>query len=154
MKTFREWTMADVEAHQSRVGKRELAPVLAPVQGKPLVQVFAEEEAKAEFGFKPSTDEQKLNKTERAFLSYLRAKYDWVGVQSLTLKLGDDCRYTPDFWTVHFGRMTAWEVKGFWRDDAKAKIKIASRQFRMFDFCVVMKRKGVKGDWEVTEVKS
>src|ERR1051326_3404515 len=72
-----------------------------------------------------STDEAKLNKTERAYLSILRTeRYSWIGIQCLTLKLADDCRYTPDLITIHTGLVQAREVKGFWRDDAKVKIKV------------------------------
>ena len=86
-----------------------------------------------------SKDVQKLNKTERAFLEYLRREHRWIGVQCLTLKLGDDCRYTPDLWTHGSDGFTAWEVKGFWRDDAKVKIKVAARIYPMIRFIVVSK---------------
>ncbi len=86
-----------------------------------------------------SKDVQKLNKTERAFYEQLCREHRWVGVQCLTLKLGDDCRYTPDLWTHGNDGFTAWEVKGFWRDDAKVKIKVAARMYPMLRFIVVTK---------------
>lgn len=92
----------------------------------------------------PSTDESKLNKTERAWLHQLRLTHppENLGIQSHTLKLADDTRYTPDFWTIDAnGQLFFWEVKGFWRDDAKVKIKVAARQFRHFRFIVVTKTK-------------
>lgn len=98
-----------------------------------------------------STDEQRLNKTERAWLRILRVQYSTViHVQDITLKLADDCRYTPDFWFVDGGQIMIHEVKGFFRDDAKVKIKVAARLFLAFNFFVVMK---VKGDWQITPVK-
>lgn len=52
-------------------------------------------------------------------------------VQGLTLLLAPQCRYTPDFWTVNTdGTLTAWEVKGFWRDDARVKLKVAADKYR------------------------
>lgn len=104
---------------------------------------------------RPSTDVQKLNKTERAYYDLLEAgrkfgRYDWVGVQSITLKLGDDCRYTPDLWTLANGILDAHEVKGFWRDDAKVKIKTAARMYPFIRFYVVS-RQG--GQWKSEEVK-
>ncbi len=99
-----------------------------------------------------STDEQKLNKTERAYLAVLRARgYPWIGIQNVTLKLGDDCRFTPDFSFVDpGGRMTFVDVKGFQRDDALVKIKAAARQFAWALFQIVS-RDG--NGWEIKEVK-
>lgn len=91
-----------------------------------------------------STDESKLNKTERAWLRQLRLTHPetHLGIQSITLKLADDCRYTPDFWTIDpKGQFFFWEVKGFFRDDAKVKIKVAARQFRWARFVLVTKDK-------------
>lgn len=100
-----------------------------------------------------STDEEKLNKLEVAWLRELRLLFpaEAIGVQSITLKLGNDTRYTPDFWTVDVnGQLTFWETKGFFRDDAKVKIKIAARQFRYFRFVLVEKK---KGEWIETPIK-
>lgn len=100
----------------------------------------------------PSTDERKLNKTERAYLDYLRAlNPQWLGIQNITLKLGYDTRYTPDFFGIDtLGVIHAREVKGFWRDDAKVKIKVAARLFPWIKFTVAMK---TKTGWSHTEVK-
>lgn len=106
----------------------------------------------------PTTDHAKLNKTEAAYYSYLKTVRDaagiyvWVGTpQCITLKLGDDCRYTPDFFAInHGGEMLAFEVKGFWRDDAKVKIKVAARIFPFIRFQVVMKN---KDQWSHTPIK-
>jgi len=108
-----------------------------------------------------STDEEKLNKTERAYLANLRAiGYDWIGIQCITLKLGDDCRYTPDLWTMDNlhsdipmarGRLVAREVKGFMRDDALVKIKVAARMFPFIVFVLVRRQKS--GGWETQIVK-
>lgn len=98
-----------------------------------------------------STDEEKLNRTERAYLARLRCLYPHVGVQNITLKLGDDCRYTPDFSVLdENGRFVFHEVKGFLRDDALVKLKVAARQFRMFHFVLV--RKNGTG-WDLTGIK-
>ena len=99
-----------------------------------------------------STDEAKLNKTERAFLNWVRTlPHTWIGVQSITLKLADDCRYTPDVvavWTT--GTITFYEVKGFWRDDARVKIKVAARMFLWAKFIAVQR---IKGEWKFEEIK-
>jgi hypothetical protein len=130
--------------------------VVALNQGKTLMEVFAEEragplvpskpgdpEAAIKVDMSPSTDEQKLNKTERAYLALLRRQgHQWVGVQNVTLKLGDDCRYTPDFTVINAeGKLLALEVKGFFRDDAKVKVKVAARLYPFIKFYVVRKEK-------------
>jgi hypothetical protein len=104
-----------------------------------------------------SHDVAKLNKIERAFWDHLNAGnklglYWYVGAQNITLKLADDCRYTPDFVTVsaHGGRLIAYEVKGFWRDDAKVKIKVAARLFPWIQFIVVTRK---KGNWSQEAVR-
>ena len=97
----------------------------------------------------PQTPEDRLNKTEREFLSRLRndvyGHMQHIGIQSLTLQLGFDCRYTPDFWTrMQGGDFRLWEVKGFMRDDARVKLHAAARMFPFWTFVLVQK---VKGEW-------
>lgn len=103
-----------------------------------------------------------MNKTEQAFNDYLQRILDrheifTFAFEPVTFKLAKDCRYTPDF-LVHElnGHITFYEVKGFWTDDAKVKVKVASEKFPMFRFVVVKKR--TKADaikhgspWEMLE---
>lgn len=88
-----------------------------------------------------STDEAKLNKTERAWLEHMRLSLPTfhIGIQNVTLKIGDDCRYTPDFLCVGEGCIVFYEVKGFWRDDARVKIKVAARMFPWARFVAVQR---------------
>jgi len=110
--------------------------------------------ARPSFQIRPTTDEQKLNKTERAFLEFLRSRdTGWIGVQNVTLKIGDDCRYTPDFLVITQGwepPVVFYECKGFWRDDARVKIKVAARQFPWAKFIAVQR---IKGQWRFEEIK-
>jgi hypothetical protein len=76
-----------------------------------------------------------MNGTEKAFADSL-SKQTLAGeivrwtFESVTLKLGDNCRYTPDFYVLMSdGSVTFYEVKGFWRDDARVKIKAAASKF-------------------------
>ena len=100
----------------------------------------------------PSTDEQNLNKTERAYLGYLRSLNPmWLGIQCIKLKLADNTTYTPDFWTIsNGGVLHALEVKGFWRDDARVKIKVAARQYPWARFTAASK---TKHGWTHEEIK-
>ncbi len=57
------------------------------------------------------------------------------GFEDITLRLGEDCRYTPDFWFLGDGDvLTFAEVKGFWRDDARVKIRVAAERYPQFRF--------------------
>lgn len=93
-------------------------------------------------------DEAKLNKTERAFLAYLRMlKVPHVHIQAISLKLAHDCRLTVDFtYLDENGRCTFVDVKGFQREDALIKMKVAARTFPGFRFCIV-KRNGSGWKW-------
>lgn len=101
---------------------------------------------------KPSTDEGELNKWERDYLAHMRALLiPWIGIQCITFKLAHDTRITPDFSYVDFeGRMTMVDVKGWQREDALIKMRVAARQFPMFDWQIVKK---TKDGWDVTKVK-
>ena len=94
-----------------------------------------------------------LNKTERAFLGHLKRQDCGARVyaQSITLKLGNGVRYTPDFVAVAPGDyFHAYEVKGFMRDDAAVKLKVAASTYRWIKFHLVTKRKG--GGWDIQAV--
>lgn len=91
-----------------------------------------------------------MNKTEARYAQYLEAQkaigaIAWYRFEAITLKLATDTRYTPDFFVMtNTGAFQAHEVKGFWRDDAKVKLKIASEQYP-FEFIAVFAEKG--GQW-------
>jgi hypothetical protein len=100
-----------------------------------------------------TTDEQRLNKTERRWLDVLRSRnFVGLGIQSLTLKLGHDCRYTPDFITCDVaGLVTLWEVKGPWiYEKAMYKPRTAARQFPWFRFVLAQWK---TGQWTETLIK-
>ena len=103
-----------------------------------------------------STDEAKLNKTERAYLAVLRANgsHLWIGVQNITLKLADDTRLTPDFsYVTKEGRMVFIDVKGFQREDALIKMKVAAREFLWAQFVIVKRESGIFGNWSERVLK-
>lgn len=93
----------------------------------------------------------KLNKTEAAFEAYLRGFYnaDKIGVQDITLHLGNGVRYTPDF---HIAGHTYYEVKGYMRDDAAVKLKVAAAKFDFFEFFLVFRDKAAPSGWRIERV--
>lgn len=97
-----------------------------------------------------------LNKTERAFKEWLEisgfAYLEKIHVQAITLRIANGCRYTPDFivQSVRAG-LVAYEVKGFMRDDAAVKLKVAATAYQWIKFNLVTRGKG--GTWNVQEVQ-
>ena len=104
-----------------------------------------------------TTQRTTMNKTEAAFHAHLSLQQKagvWVhiGFEEITLLLGFRCRYTPDFHVVASdGAVTFFEVKGFWRDDARVKIKTAACRYWMYRFCAVKK---AKTGWRYEEIKN
>lgn len=80
---------------------------------------------------KPGT----MNKTEAAYAATLEALkhaglVQWYRFEGIKLRLAENTFYTPDFAVMRGdGVLEMHEVKGFWRDDARAKIKIAADQY-------------------------
>lgn len=104
----------------------------------------------------PAHTPGEMNKTERAYAATLEARkqagevaeYHYEGVK---LRLGHKCWYTPDFAVqLPDGRWEMHEVKGWWRDDARTKIKVAAAKFAM-RFVAVTRAKG--GRWEFEVIK-
>lgn len=145
---FQNWTAKQVAEHNARVkGARAEAP--APSVA-PVPQVFA-----TDLVIRKSTDEEKLNKLEKAWLWELRRLHPpaAIGIQNIQLKLADDTRYTPDFNVVdQNGQLIFYETKGprFW-DDAKVKLKVAARQYPYYRFILVTR--DPRGAWTELPVK-
>jgi hypothetical protein len=60
------------------------------------------------------------------------------------LRLADKTFYEPDFLVLRRnGEMEVHEVKGFWMEDARVKIKVAAAQYP-FQFIAIQR---VKGQW-------
>jgi hypothetical protein len=98
-----------------------------------------------------------LNKTEVAYADRLRALEQageilWHKFEGLKLRLADNTFYTPDFAVLAAdGVMELHEVKGFWQDDARAKIKIAAALYPFRFLAVKVKAKRDGGGWDVEE---
>jgi hypothetical protein len=94
-----------------------------------------------------------MNKTEAAYgahLELLKAAGEvlWYKFEGLKFRLADNTFYTPDFAVMTKDMaLEAHEVKGFWQDDARAKIKIAADMYpiKFIAFKVEAKKRG--GGW-------
>lgn len=76
-----------------------------------------------------------MNGTEKEFAIKLEARKragaisEWF-YEKVTFKLGNDCRYTPDFMVIESdGLVVFFETKGFMREDALVKLKTFAAQF-------------------------
>lgn len=98
-----------------------------------------------------------LNRTEAEFRDYLATTYcgtDRIMREGLGFRIGNGCVYWPDFVVPSScNRSHVYEVKGFMRDDAAVKLKVAASKFPTFKFFLVTKRaKKLGGGWDVQEV--
>ncbi len=94
-----------------------------------------------------------MNKTEKRRAVELEAmkragKIAAWHYEKVTFKLADDTRYTPDFMVIGAdGTVRFEEIKGYWRDDAKVKIKVAAAQFPFIFASLVATKTG----WTLTD---
>lgn len=90
------------------------------------------------------------NKSEAEYEKYLRQRavageVIWYRFEGLKLRLADNTFYTPDFAVMLAdGSLEVHEVKGFWEDDARVKIKVAA-EMHPYEFIAVTR---VKGEWK------
>ncbi len=98
-----------------------------------------------------------MNNTEAAYAERLRAlqhagEVQWFRFEGIKLRLADNTFYTPDFAVLAGdGVMELHEVKGFWVDDARVKIKVAADQYPMRFLAVRVKPKRDGGGWAIEE---
>lgn len=89
-----------------------------------------------------------MNKTEQSYATgtldvlKLAGEIAAYWFESVKLRLADRTFYTPDFLVqLADGTLEFHEVKGFWEDDARVKVKVAAEQYPLFRFIAVTKRK-------------
>jgi hypothetical protein len=101
---------------------------------------------------------QRMNKTEAEYAQLLEFRRlageikAW-GFERLKFRLADGAWFKPDFDVVGVGgEIEIHETKGFWREAARVRIKVAAEIYPHFTFRAVskvQKRKG--GGWAVEE---
>lgn len=94
-----------------------------------------------------------MNQTEAAYAQHLQAEQHagairWHKFEGLKLRLADNTFYTPDFAVMDAdGVMECHEVKGFWTDDARVKIKVASDLYPFRFLAIKKQSKRDGGGW-------
>lgn len=98
-----------------------------------------------------------MNDTEKSYGAHLESRkvageVVWFKFEGMKFRLADNTFYTPDFAVMlASGRLQAHEVKGFWEDDARVKIKVAASLYPI-EFIAVKKRaKKDGGGWALEE---
>ena len=100
-----------------------------------------------------------MNSLERAYEERLKKRYLsgeilYYEFEALKLRIGpvgQRCWYTPDFFVVTPDSYQLHEVKGFMRDDARAKLLAGARVLPMFEFYLAT-RKGKRQPWKVHKI--
>ena len=83
-----------------------------------------------------------MNKTETSYSILLQMMktageiIEWR-FEAVKFRLAKATFYTPDFMIVYQDRIEIHEVKGWWRDDARVKIKVAAQMYPWFKFIAV-----------------
>lgn len=96
-----------------------------------------------------------MNKTEAAYGQHLEllkraGEVIWYRFEGIKLRLADLTFYTPDYAVmVASGQMEIHEVKGFWEDDAKVKIKVAAEMYPFKFLAVKVRSKKDGGGYSV-----
>lgn len=87
-----------------------------------------------------------MNKTESLYAARLTVEKHQGSIvdyrfEPIKFKLADRTFYTPDFMVVKDDQIEFHEVKGFWEEDARVKIKVAAEMYPEFLFVAVMWKK-------------
>ncbi len=146
------WTEQELADYRERVaGARRLPPVDTSA---PPFQLPTNQAGAFALGRLPAGT---MNKTEAAYDAHLEAQQRarlvlWHKFEAIKLRLADNTFYSPDFLVLTSEcRLECHEVKGFWQDDARVKIKVAASIYP-FRFVAVTKRANKHGGgWSVEE---
>lgn len=100
-----------------------------------------------------------MNQLELAFSQYLELLRQsgviagWA-FEPETLRLAKRTGYTPDFRVLDSEcGVSFYEVKGFMRDDAAVKLKVAAEMHPYRFFLVEKKKKRDGGGWDIREIE-
>jgi hypothetical protein len=94
-----------------------------------------------------------MNRTEAKYAAELELQraagtVAWWKFEGIKLRLADGCFYSPDFAVMLAdGVMEMHEIKGYWEDDARVKIKVASAMYPFRFVALTAKR----GTWQIED---
>lgn len=138
------WTEDDLKAHQERLSER-------PQRISPKQHRSDPRDANLIPGRKPKGG---MNKWEAKFAESLEARRKtgeliWWAFEPFRIRLANGAFYRPDFVAVDKdGRTAIYEVKGYFREAARVRLKVAAEKLP-YPFYIVRKN---KGDMEMTRL--
>ncbi len=95
-----------------------------------------------------------MNKSEAAYDAHLEAEQRagrvlWRRFEGIKLRLADNTFYTPDFAVLAAdGVLECHEVKGYWGDEDRTKIKVAADLYPLRFVAVRVRPKKEGGGWQ------
>lgn len=98
-----------------------------------------------------------MNKTEATYDQHLWGRFFakeilWHKFEAIKFRLADNTFYTPDFALLTAdGFLEIHEVKGFWQDDARVKIKVAAAMYPLRFIAVTPRAKKNGGGYDVEQ---
>jgi hypothetical protein len=98
-----------------------------------------------------------MNKTEAAYNDFLTGllragEVQWFKFEAVKLRLADNTFYTCDFCVLpRGGILEMHEVKGFWQDAGRIKIKVAASLYPFKFVAVTAKKVKDGGGWKREE---
>ena len=96
-----------------------------------------------------------MNRTEAKYAAELELQraagtVAWWKFEGVKLRLADATFYTPDFNVMLAdGTLEMHEIKGFWQDDARVKIKVAASLYP-FRFVALTHKRGA---WQIEDFR-
>lgn len=107
------------------------------IRGKGRKQRGTDERSSLEIAYERDVLEPKLNRGE--ILAF--------GFEQLKLRLADRTFYTPDYFVLDdAGFIEAHEVKGYWEEQARIKIKVAADRYQWIRFVAITRERINKGE--------
>ena len=94
-----------------------------------------------------------MNRSEAKYAAELELRRQagevaWFKFEGVKLRLADGCFYSPDFAVMlSDGTLEMHEVKGFWQDDARVKVKVAASLYP-FRFVALTHKRGI---WQIED---
>lgn len=160
------WTEADLAAHLARKAAKTgvaalrherktkaVAKALRPVK-EPLSACWLKLLAMPGVTEKPTPGTMNKWEEQHAGMLWIRVMAQDVSgyhFERFRFKIGKKCLYIPDFVLLeNDGSFSVDEVKGFRRDDAMVKIKVAALMYPQITFRLWEQKRGA---WKMTEVE-
>lgn len=90
---------------------------------------------------------------QRLELERIAGVWQWWAFEAIKLRLATGAWYKPDFALIDAGgHLVLHETKGFWREAARVRIKVAAELFPCFRFVAVTRElKTNGGNWIHTQ---